>query len=105
MSKGIWLGNHDDLAKLQTHITKIQYDQEEFNKLEPLERRRLVLDQGKPSKSLPRAVSVVTQGTEISSIATTVTGMASTVSNLVKLSNANARAVAEMTQAFKAATD
>ena len=47
----------------------------------------------------------MTQESETSSLTATVTGMASTVSELVKLSAANARAVSEMTAAFKTATD
>ena len=102
-SKSIWLGHHDKEAKLQTHITKTECDKEEYNKLEPLEKRKLALNRG--NKGPPRAVSVVTQESETSSLTATVTGMASTVSELVKLSAANARAVSEMTAAFKTATD
>ena len=48
---------------------------------------------------------MVTQDTEILSLATSVSGIASTVANLVNVSSANACAVSDMTQAFKVVPD
>ena len=43
--KGIREGDFDDLARKQSHITKHHYPPEEFSQLEPLERRKLKLNQ------------------------------------------------------------
>ena len=43
--KGIREGDFDDLARKQSHINKPHCSPEEFNQLEPLERRKLKLNQ------------------------------------------------------------
>ena len=89
---------HNDLAQLQTHIDKCYYPQKEFRMLEPLERRKLDINREGSTKvaadgttagttAVPDNVSLVSQETEISSIAPVVTGMQKNVAALIKANN------------------
>ena len=51
-------------------------------------------------KTVPRAVSVTSQATDVSSLATAVTGINKSVASLIKANNANMRAVAQLSQAL-----
>ena len=83
---------HDDLVKVQTIIDKSYYPQKKFRMLEPLERRKFdVSSEGGDAVSAVGAVlvagnlSVVSQETAVSSIATVVTGMQNNVNVLIKV--------------------
>ena len=102
---------HDDLAKLQTRIDKIYYPQKESRMLEPLERRKLDINRGGAANvsavatatgttSVPGNVSLVSQETDVSSIASVVTGMQKNVAALIKANN-NMRAISRLARAVK----
>ena len=104
---------HDDLAKLQTHIDKSYYPQKEFRMLESLERRKLDINcEGSAKKvsavgttagppAVPGNVRLISQETNISSIASVVTGMQKNVAVLIKSNNNSMRAISRLTRAVQ----
>ena len=104
---------HDDLAKMQTHIDKCYYPQKEFRMLEPLERRKLDINcEGSAKKvsavgttagppAVPGNVRLISQETNISSIASVVTGMQKNVAVLIKSNNNSMRAISRLTRAVQ----
>ena len=102
MSNGNWdvvsisRGDHDALAKRQTHINETWYPNNRYLELEPLERRMLFMNQqaqkaaegGRPVQSVS-AVSV--DDSTISQLTTAVTSMTGTLEALAKLSAKHSR--------------
>ena len=95
-------GNHDFLAKKQTHVQKKWYPLNEYVKLEPLERRKLFIQQKadgvtKPPVRSVNAVSVDgTTAIEIPALTTVVSSLQSSVEILVDLSAKQNRRIAKI---------
>ena len=104
MSNGNWdtvaisRGEHDALAKRQTHISDCWYPNNRYLELEPLERRMLFISQqtqkaaegGRPVQSVS-AVSV--DDSTISQLTTAVTSMTGTLEALANLSAKHSRKI------------
>ena len=80
--------------------------------LEPLERRKLDINREGSTKvaavgttagttAVPGNVSLISQETEISSIASVVTGMQKNVAALIKANNNSMRAISRLTRAVQ----
>ena len=95
-------GDHDFLASKQTHVQNKWYPPEQYKDLEPLERRKLFLDlkahgATKPPVQSVNAVSVRgSTVSEISTLATAVGTLQSSVDMLVEASAKQNRRIAKI---------
>ena len=99
-------GGHDDLARLQTHITRASYPDKDWKAFEPLERRKVYINKfeaaaassggGGTAHKVPRAVSVVSTDDTVSTLASTVTAMQKNMATLTQMAKATERAIADM---------
>ena len=89
------------------HIDKNYYPPADFNRLEPLEKRKLYLNQEAvrgvtevTSEQVPGNVRIDASDTDVSSLATVVTGMQRDFGALAKASAGNVRAIHALAKAM-----
>ena len=95
-------GDHDFLASKQTHVQNRWYPLAQYNDLEPLERRKLFIDQRANGVTKPpvRSVNAVSIGgstvSEMSTLTTAVSTLQTSVDMLVELGAKQNRRIAKI---------